>query len=83
MKKILSLIFVIFAILLVIRPVFALTGDVNGDGKVDITDIALVGKHFGTTPSSHNWDARCDLNSDGKVDITDMSIVARAFGTHT
>jgi PKD repeat protein len=54
--------------------------DVNGDGKVDVTDIFLVAKAFGSTPRSSNWDPRCDVNGDGKVDISDVFLVAKHYG---
>ena len=54
--------------------------DVNGDGKVDITDIAIVAKAFGSNPELPTWDPRADLNGDGKVDITDIAMVAVHFG---
>jgi len=54
--------------------------DVNGDGKVDIMDIAIVAKAFGSDPTLPNWDPRADLNGDGKVDIMDIAMVAIHFG---
>jgi Ca2+-binding EF-hand superfamily protein len=75
-------VFVALAFLVAIRPVFALVGDVNGDGKVNIQDVAIVAKHFGTTPSSPNWNPACDLDNNGKVNIADVAIVAQAFGQH-
>jgi PKD repeat protein len=54
--------------------------DVNGDGKVDIMDIAIVAKAFGSDLTSPNWDPRADLNGDGKVDIMDIAMVAIHFG---
>jgi Ca2+-binding EF-hand superfamily protein len=81
-KKIV-LVFVALAFLMALRPVFGtLVGDVNGDGKVNIEDVAIVSKHFGTTPSSPTWNPACDLDNNGKVDIADVAIVAQAFGQH-
>jgi hypothetical protein len=68
-----------------------LIGDITGplgvpDGKVDIRDISMVGRHFATYSGGPNWDPRCDLTGviplvpDGKVDIRDISLVAKAFG---
>lgn len=57
------------------------------DGKVDIKDISLVARHFGTISGGPNWEPRVDLTGstplvpDGKVDIRDVSLVGKAFGT--
>jgi|GEM_PF-2130854 hypothetical protein len=59
-----------------------LMGDVNGDNVVNMKDIALVARAFGTTTSSSNWNPACDLNYDGVVNMKDIALVARAFGTH-
>jgi len=57
-----------------------LLGDVNGDGRVDLKDIALVARAFGSTPNSPNWNPAADLNGDGIVNMQDIAIVARNFG---
>ena len=55
-------------------------GDVNGDGKVDIQDIALVTFAFGSYPEHPRWNPDCDFNGDNKVDIRDIVIVAKEYG---
>lgn len=64
-------------------------GDLNGDGKVDIKDISLAAKAFGSygpnfkyqgSPASPTWNSDCDINGDNKVDIKDLSMLARTFG---
>jgi hypothetical protein len=57
-----------------------LRGDINGDGTVDIHDIAIVAKAFKTKPGDPNWNANADLNNDSTVNILDISIVAKDFG---
>ena len=58
-------------------------GDVNGDGRVDLRDIALVARAFDSTPSSPNWNPAADINGDGVVNMKDITLVARYFGQHT
>lgn len=58
-----------------------LLGDIFPDGKIDMKDIAIVAKAFGTAPGDLNWNPEADLNPDGKIDMKDIAIVARAFGT--
>jgi hypothetical protein len=52
------------------------TGDVNGDGKVDITDLTIIANHFNQSVASR---AQGDLNSDGVADIYDLTIVANHY----
>jgi hypothetical protein len=59
-----------------------LMGDVNGDGFVNMKDIALVARAFGSHPGSPNWNPACDLNGDGVVNMKDIALVARNFGQH-
>jgi outer membrane protein assembly factor BamB len=69
----------------------AMVGDLTGpngvpDGKVDIRDIALVAKAFGSAPGMPGWNANVDITGsvygvpDGKVDIRDIALVAKHFG---
>ncbi len=55
----------------VVQPI---AGDVNGDGQVDIFDLALVASAFGSS------DPDADLNKDGLVNIFDLVLVGLNFG---
>lgn len=65
-------------------------GDINGDRKVDIKDIATVALAYGSYPGHEKWDPIADITGpagtpekpvpDGKVDIRDVAFVARNFG---
>lgn len=54
-------------------------GDLNLDRIVDIVDIRIVAKAFGSTPSDPNWDPIADLNNDGLIDIFDMRWAAKNY----
>lgn len=47
-------------------------GDVNNDGKVDITDVNLV---INMMLGKASYNAKGDMNNDGKIDITDVNLV--------
>jgi hypothetical protein len=55
-------------------------GDVNGDFKVNMRDIALVARAFGSTPGASNWNPNADINDDGTVNMRDIALAARNFG---
>ncbi len=67
-----------------------LRGDVNGDGEVGITDLAMVGLAYGSTPDDLNWNEDADLHvppkSDGtpegndRIDIFDLATVGLNYG---
>ena len=57
-----------------------IVGDVNGDGKVDITDVAMVSSAFGSYPGHPRWNPAADINRDGRVDITDVAMVSANYG---
>lgn len=55
-------------------------GDVSGDCKVDIVDLATVGSTFGKTRGQPGFNAAADLNNDGVINIVDLVLVAGSFG---
>ena len=55
-------------------------GDVNGDCRVDIVDLSLVGANFGKTSTTPGFNPATDLNNDLTVNIQDLVIVATSFG---
>lgn len=54
--------------------------DVNGDGIVDIRDLALVASVYGTSEGQPRYNPEADLNENGKIEIYDIAMVARDFG---
>lgn len=80
MNKVFSMALMVGLLALFIAPAFAQVGDINGDGKVDLKDLALVAHAYASTPGKPNWDPRCDLNNNGVVDLQDLVTVALHFG---
>ena len=54
----------------------ARVGDVNGDGFIDATDLAIVRASFGTHQGQPGYNPAADVNGDGVVDIRDLAFVA-------
>lgn len=55
-------------------------GDLNGDGIVDIFDIAPIAVAFGTIRGDPTYSSAADLNYDARIDIFDIVLVALNFG---
>jgi hypothetical protein len=61
--------------------------DFDGNGKIDITDVAVVAKAFGSSESNPQgrWNPNADVYGpngvpDGIVDLFDIAMVAKNFG---
>lgn len=54
-------------------------GDINGDGRYSIGDLALVAAAYGKTNTDEDWSlySRLDFNHDGAIGIEDLVFVAR------
>ncbi len=55
-----------------IEPILKSSGDVNGDGKADVTDVnQIINIMLGKAENN----AAADVNGDGKIDVTDVNQV--------
>ena len=54
--------------------------DLNKDLEVNIMDIALVAKTYGTEPEDPDWNSIADLDDNGIIDIRDIAKVAKDYG---
>lgn len=57
-------------------------GDTNGDGKVNLLDLIIVARAFGTTKGGPNFDPFADTNGDGVINILDFINISRNLGNH-
>ncbi|MGO4693921.1 LamG-like jellyroll fold domain-containing protein [Paenibacillus sp. 2TAB26] len=55
--------------------------DQNQDGKVSISDLALIVIHYGKREGSADWEQikQADVNKDGVIDLLDLILVARSI----
>ncbi len=53
-------------------------GDIDGNGKVTVTDYTLVLRHVKKTSVLEDYEFACaDVNGDGKINVTDYSAILR------
>lgn len=54
-------------------------GDMNGDDKVSIGDLAFTARYYGATSADPNWHKvrGADFNGNGQIDIQDLAVIAR------
>lgn len=53
-----------------------IAGDLDGDGDVDGGDFMIFAESWLATPTSGNWNPRCNLIADGIVNLIDFSVLA-------
>lgn len=58
------------------------TGDVNGDGVVNLRDVGAISYSFSMTPGAEKWNPNADFNDDHVVDMRDMGIACNNYGKH-
>jgi hypothetical protein len=61
----------------------SIQGDVNADGIVNIVDISIAARAFGTQLGDPKWNANADVNEDGIINILDIYGIAREYGETT
>ena len=57
--------------------------DVNGDGRIDCSDIAMVKAAMGSTPGRPNWKPAADVNRDGVVNLRDLTLISQMLPSAT
>ena len=61
----------------------SIVGDLNSDGAVNCTDLALVRASFGKRTGQPGFDSRADVHADGGVNIRDLTFVSRLLSAGT
>lgn len=61
----------------------SIAGDINGDGSVNLQDLVLLAKAYGSKPGEPNWNPKADLDGNGTVGLSDLVILAKNYGKGT
>ena len=54
--------------------------DVNSDRIIDVKDMLIIAKSYGTSIGNSNYCAEADLNKDGSINSSDFSKMTKYFG---
>ncbi len=54
--------------------------DVNGDNKVDVSDLSDFMEAYGSERVDPNWNPRCNFNWDNKIDGSDLFSLGKNYG---
>lgn len=57
-----------------------LMGDLNDDCVVNILDVSIAARAYGTRPGDKYWNPIADVERDGVINILDISKVAKEYG---
>jgi peptide/nickel transport system substrate-binding protein len=58
----------------------SIKGDIDANGRVDITDVANAAKAFRASPGATVWNPEADVNENEKINIVDIAIIGKEFG---
>ncbi len=77
-KEIGAVAFMALAVLMAFNVVMVkaqVPGDVNGDGVVNIADVAAAAGAFGKQTGDEGFNPAADVNSDGRINIIDLVFI--------
>jgi subtilisin family serine protease len=62
--------------------VVTIPGDINGDFKVDLTDLQILAAAYGSKPGDPNWNPNADIDNTGTVSLLDLLTLSQHYGQH-
>ena len=65
---------------LIVNAMIIAPSDLDANGEINIMDVSMVARAYGTTPEMPNWNQNADINKDSVINILDIALVAQDFG---
>jgi hypothetical protein len=62
--------------------VLTIPGDINGDFKVNLQDLAILANAYGSKPTDAKWNANADVDGNGAIGLSDLVALAQHYGQH-
>jgi hypothetical protein len=63
-----------------VRARYVNSPDINGDGKVNLQDLFILAKAYGSKPSAPNWNPKADIDGNGIVGLSDLVALVQYYG---
>jgi len=54
--------------------------DVDANGEINIIDLLITARAYGSTPENLDWNEEADINKDDIINIMDLFLIAKVFG---
>jgi hypothetical protein len=63
-----------------VRARYVDSPDINGDGKVNLQDLFILAKAYGSKPGAPNWNPKADIDGNGIVGLSDLVALTQYYG---
>jgi hypothetical protein len=60
--------------------VVTIPGDIDGDFRVQLVDLVILAKAYGSKPDEPKWNPDADIDNSGVVGLADLVILAKNYG---
>jgi hypothetical protein len=62
--------------------VITITGDMDGNFKVQLYDLVLLAYAYGSMPNNSNWNPNADIDGNNVAGLSDLVTLAQHYGQH-
>jgi hypothetical protein len=62
--------------------VLTIPGDIDGNFQVQLADLVILARTYGSKPNDAKWNADADIDSNSAVGLPDLVILANHYGEH-